>query len=147
MKSEPQTFSIDDLARGARTRLSFDPATEILPVWSPDGEQVAYSSWRSGNTDIFVRQADAGAEEKTLVATPAHERVSDWSHDGKHILYSRDDPKTGSDLWYLKLNNRGEWEPHPFLQTRFRVRAPKISPDGRYVTYLYPMNRAATNSM
>src|SRR5262249_52428927 len=57
-----------DLARGSRIRLSSDPATEILPVWSPDGDQVAYSSWRMGNTDIFVRRADAGAEEKTLLA-------------------------------------------------------------------------------
>jgi Tol biopolymer transport system component/DNA-binding winged helix-turn-helix (wHTH) protein len=125
-----------DLARGSRARLSFDPATEILPVWSPDGEQVAYSSWRSGNTDIFVRRSDGGAEEKTLVATPAHERVSDWSRDGKQILYSREDPKTGWDLWYLTSNGTGGWVASAFLQKRFRERAPKFSPDGRYVAYL-----------
>jgi Tol biopolymer transport system component/DNA-binding winged helix-turn-helix (wHTH) protein len=133
---ENQDVWVYDLERGARTRLSSDPASEILPVWSPDGEQVAYSSWRAGNTDILLRQADAGTEEKTLAATPAHERVSDWSRDGKHILYSREDPKSSWDLWYLKRNGTGGWESAAFLQTPFRERAPKFSPNGGYVAYL-----------
>jgi eukaryotic-like serine/threonine-protein kinase len=135
-ESENPDVWVYDLARGSRTRLSFDPATEILPVWSPDGEQVAYSSWRMGNTDIFVRRADGAGEEQTLVATPANERVSDWSRDGKQILYSREDPNTSWDLWYLKRNDGGGWVANAFLQKRFRERAPKFSPDGRYVAYL-----------
>ncbi|MBI3695069.1 MAG: PD40 domain-containing protein [Acidobacteria bacterium] len=125
-----------DIARGARIRLTDDPATDILPVWSPSGEEVAFSSYRAGNIDIYLRRADAGAEEKALVATARNERVSDWSPDGRYILYSLLDPKNGYDLWYLKRNEKGEWEPHPFLQTSFNERAPKLSPDGRYVAYL-----------
>jgi serine/threonine-protein kinase len=44
-------------------------------------------------------------------------------------------PKTGSDLWYLK-RNAGKWEPYPLSQNSFNERAPKLSPDGRYVAYL-----------
>ncbi len=135
-ETENQDIWVYDLARGARTRLSSDPATEILPVWSPDGELVAYSSWRAGNTDIFVRRADASVEEKTLVATPSHERVSDWSRDGQNILYAAEALKGSSDLWYLKRTTSGGWEPHPFLQTPHRERAAKFSPDGRFVAYL-----------
>lgn len=125
-----------DMKSGARTRLSTDSATEILPVWSPDGQEVAYSSWRAGNTDIFIRRADAGVDENTLVATPGHERVSDWSRDGRYIVYSREDPKGSSDLWYLSRNGAGEWQPHAFLQSRYRKRAPKLSPDGRFMAFL-----------
>jgi len=127
---------VHDFASGTRTRLSINPATEVLPVWSPDGEQVAYSSWRAGNTDIFLRRADASAEEVILAATPASERVSDWSRDGKHILYSREGVNGRSDLWYLRSNDAGTWEQVAFLQTRFRALAPKFSPDGHYVAYL-----------
>jgi Tol biopolymer transport system component/DNA-binding winged helix-turn-helix (wHTH) protein len=125
-----------DIARGARTRLSSDPATEILPVWSPAGDQIAYSSYRAGNTDILVRRADAGSDEKIIAATPASERVSDWSHDGDHILFSKEDPKTGWDLWYLTRNGAGEWRAAVLLQKRFHERVPKLSPDGRYVAYI-----------
>lgn len=127
---------VHHLAMGARTRLSIDPALDILPVWSPDGERVAYSSWRAGNTDIYVRRADAGAEEESLPATPASERVSDWSSDGKYILYSRIDAKGGCELWYLLRGGPGKWEQVPFMQTRFRTSVAKFSPDSRYVAYL-----------
>ena len=127
---------IYDIARGARTRLTADPATDILPTWSPSGEEVAFSSYRAGNIDIFLRRADASAEERVLVATAHNERVSDWSRDGQYILYSLLDPKSGFDVWYLKRNEKGEWEPHPLLQTPSNERVPKLSPDGRYVAYL-----------
>jgi eukaryotic-like serine/threonine-protein kinase len=125
-----------DLARGARTRITADPATDILPAWSPTGEELAFSSYWPGNIDIFTRRADGSAAEKALPATAQNERVSDWSRDGEYIAYSLLDSKNGFDLWYLKRLEKGGWEPHPFLQSSANERAPKFSPDGRYVAYL-----------
>jgi eukaryotic-like serine/threonine-protein kinase len=126
---------VSDILRGTRLRLTAHAATEILPVWAPEGDEVAFSSYRAGNTDIFVRRPDTGSEEKSLASTPYNERVSDWSRDGQYILYSLVHPKTGSDLWYLK-RNAGKWEPYPLSQNSFNERSPKLSPDGRYVAYL-----------
>jgi Tol biopolymer transport system component len=39
---------IIEVADGTMTRLTFDPADEDNPVWSPDSENVAFSSTRSG---------------------------------------------------------------------------------------------------
>jgi eukaryotic-like serine/threonine-protein kinase len=126
---------VSDIFRGTRIRLTTHAATDLLPVWAPEGDQLAFSSYRAGNTDIFVRRADTSSEEKALASTSYNERVSDWSRDGQHILYSLVHPKTGWDLWYLK-RNAGKWEPYPLSQTSFNERAPKLSPDGRYVAYL-----------
>ena len=126
---------VSDLLRGTRIRLTSHPAAEILPAWAPGGDYVAYSSYRSGNTDVFVRSADAGLEETPLAASAPNERVSDWSRDGQYLAYSLLHPKNGYDLWYLK-RNAGKWEPHPLLQTTFNEKAPKFSPDGRYVAYV-----------
>ena len=72
-----------------------------------------------------------------LVATPRDELASDWSRDGKYLHYTLVDPRTGSDLWYLKRNEDGSgWEPHPFLQTPFDQVAAKFSPDGEYVAFM-----------
>lgn len=121
---------------GTRTRLTSHPATDILPVWSPSGEEVAFSSYQAGNIDVFVRRADGADEERAIVAGPLNERVSDWSRDGRHILYSVLDPKNGYDIWYAMQGEKGNWEPLPFLQTVSNERAPKLSPDGRYLAYI-----------
>jgi eukaryotic-like serine/threonine-protein kinase len=126
---------VSDLLRGTRIRLTSHPAAEIVPAWAPGGDYVAYSSYRSGNTDVFIRSADAGLEETPLAASAPNERVSDWSRDGQYLAYSLLHPKNGYDLWYLK-RNAGKWEPHPLLQTTFNEKAPKFSPDGRYVAYV-----------
>ena len=126
-----------DLTRPVKTRLTTGPELDGAPVWAPTGEQVAFSSFRAGNGDIFLRQADGSGEAKVLLATPRNEYVTDWSRDGKYLLYWLDDPETGGNLWYLKRNEDGSaWEPHPFLQTPFNERAAKFSPDGRHVAYV-----------
>ena len=128
---------IHDASRPITTRLTFDGAVDTNPVWSPAGDHVAFSSDRQGNEDIFVKPADGSAEAKTLVATRWPERVSDWSSDGRYILYHQTAAETGHDLWYLerKDDNSG-YEPVPFLQTPFRELAATLSPDGRFVAYV-----------
>ena len=85
--------------------------------------------------DIVLRQADGSGEAQALLETPALEWVSDWSRDGRHILYAVIDPEHSHDLWYLERNQEGGWEPHLFLQTSFRERTPRLSPDARFIAY------------
>ncbi|MCH7945387.1 MAG: PD40 domain-containing protein [Armatimonadetes bacterium] len=126
-----------DLARGVRTRLSTAPEMDTRPVWSPGGGEVAFTSGQVGNQDIYLRQADGSGEEQAVAATSQNEVLSDWSRDGKYLLYRRTDPETGRDLWYLERGEDGSgWEPHPFLQEPSLQAAPKFSPNGRYVAYI-----------
>ncbi len=126
-----------DLARGVSTRLSTAPEFDTLPVWSPGGDEVAFVSYRAGNPDIYLRQADGGGEEQAVAATSQSEWPSDWSRDGKYLFYDQSDPETGSDLWYLERGEDGRgWEPHPFLQEPSLQTVPKFSPNGRYVAYI-----------
>ena len=126
-----------DITRAVKTRLTTGPEADGVPLWSPTGEAAAFSSNRAGNWDIFLRQSDGSGAAKVLVATPRDENVTDWSRDGKYLLYLLDDPETGTDLWYLERNEDGSaWEPHPFLHTPFNERVAKFSPDGRHVAYV-----------
>src|SRR5204863_5716720 len=57
-----------------------------------------------------------------------------FSPDGRTLVYSgRHDANTNWDLWMLPL--QGERKPQPFLQTPFNERAPRLSPDGRWLAY------------
>src|SRR5262249_8234296 len=55
------------------------------------------------------------------------------SRDGRFLLYQRQDPTTGSDLWALPLV--GERKPSPVAQTTFDERGGEFSPDGRWIAY------------
>ena len=72
---------------GEAVRLTTQDSYEQVPVWSPDGKQIAFASDRYGNNDIFVMSADGGAA-KRLTFNSANEIPSAFSTDGKEIYFS-----------------------------------------------------------
>ncbi len=74
-------------------RLTNDPAVDDQPVWSPDGEAIAFRSYRQGKSDIFVMNAD-GSDQRNLthasVFFPGEHNVdAAWSPDGTTLVFSR----------------------------------------------------------
>jgi len=126
---------VHEMARGVSTKVGSSEAYDYRPVWSPDGRQVAFSSFRAGNEDAIVAQADGSGIEEALIASPRGEVLSDWND--KHLLYAMMlDQESGFDLWYVERSEDGSVsEPRPFLQGPFDQNLPRFSPDGRYVAY------------
>ena len=58
-----------------------------MPVWSPDGTTLAFSSDRKGNNDIYVMPS-TGGQPKQLTRNSAAETPWTFSPDGKYIYYS-----------------------------------------------------------
>ena len=131
-----QDIWIHDVDRTEKTRLTFDADADIRPTWSPSGGHLAFSSLRQGDWDIFIRRADGAGGVTPLVAKALVGLVTDWSGREEFVLFRRDHPKTGPDLWYLPRKDEGSSELVPFLQTPFAERAGKLSPDGRYIAYI-----------
>ncbi len=129
---------VHEVGRSLKRRLTFDAASDGLPIWSPSGKEIAFRSDRGeGYDNIYIRPADGTGEPTLLVDNPLDESPNDWSPDGKYLLYRVNDEETGWDLWYLKRKEDGSgFEPVPFLQTSFRETAAKFSPDGRFVAYV-----------
>jgi Tol biopolymer transport system component len=125
-----------DVARQLRTRFTFDAADEMSPTWSPDGQEVFFSSRRSGRFDIFRKPASgAGAEVELLIDSQNNLYVSDVSNDGEFLLFFTGNAlsRTGNDLWILPL--KGEAKRQPFMPTEFNEFYGSFSPDGRWVAY------------
>jgi len=120
---------IHELARGAMTRLTFDPSPHQAPIWSPDGKQILFSSNRKVTTRLYLKNADgSGAEEEVAdLGTFAPVNAWDWSRDAKHVLFRK-----GNELWYLSPPERAA---KPLLQAKWTVRNAQSSPDGRWVAY------------
>jgi hypothetical protein len=125
---------IRDLTRGASSRFTFEKGEERSPVWSPDGQRIAYASAQGGQVgDIYVRSAGGTGDAELLVSSSENKYPSAWSRDGRLILYSSFGRETQWDLWTVPADGSGE--PRPFLQTPFRESRAVFSPDGGYVAY------------
>ncbi|HET7747162.1 MAG TPA: protein kinase [Vicinamibacteria bacterium] len=124
---------IRDLVRGTTSRFTFDAATDACPVWSPDGARIVFSSDRKGRPNLFVKEASGASEEELLLETEEEAFPSDWSKDGRYIVYQTRGGERGWDLWALPLF--GEKKPFVVRQTRFNENSASLSPDGRYLVY------------
>jgi Tol biopolymer transport system component len=128
---------IYDLARdGLRTRFTFDPADEVIVIWSPDGRQLAFNSNRKLTTAIYRKAATGLGDEELLFSnSSSNSYPTSWSSDGRFIFYFNGSvgSSTLQDLWALPLT--GDKKPLPVVQTPFIEIFGRSSPDGRWVAY------------
>jgi Tol biopolymer transport system component len=47
-----------DVASGVTSRLTFSTTYDGAPAWLPDGQQIAFESYRAGNLDLYVMDRD-----------------------------------------------------------------------------------------
>jgi Tol biopolymer transport system component len=122
-----------DLARGIRSRFTFDPANETIARWSPDGSRIVFTSNREGFADFYEKSSTGAGEEKPVFRSDQDKFLTDWSQDGRFLAYHTPGPKTGWDVWVLPLS--GDRKPIPFVQTEFTEAQGQFSPDGKWLAY------------
>ena len=125
---------VSDLERGNSTRFTFDPGSDNVPVWSPDGSRIAFVSNRDGGVfNVYQKSSGGTGDDELLLKTPNNKLLNDWSADGRYLLYQESDPKTKEDLWVLPLF--GDRKPMRVLGTPFSEQNASFSPDGRWIAY------------
>jgi Tol biopolymer transport system component len=124
---------IYDLGRPAGTRLTFDPADESRPIWSPGGDRIAFFSARGGAADVVGIPTTGRAEPEMLLGTPALESVWDWSRDGRYLaIESRATEGVQRDVWLLSLSDGAS---RALVDGPFDESEAQFSPDGRWLAY------------
>ena len=137
--------------------LTKHPAKDSSPDWSPDGNQIAFSSDRDGNREVYVMNDD-GTNPINLTNHPARDGGAAWSPDGMRIAFStnRDGnwEKKPNDNWEvyvmnadgtnpINLTNHPAWDSSPAWEP-----APTLSvaSKGRLVTLWGNVKRTNTYS-
>ena len=123
-----------DLEHGNAKRITFDPAQDTVPIWSPDATELVFSSNRQSasnsqsNNILYMKNSDGKQEEKPIVyGAGANNYANDWSRDGKYILFARD-----ADLWFATIP---DLKSTLFLKAISLIRNGQFSPDGKWVAY------------
>ncbi len=124
---------IYEIARGLKTRFTFDPAEDVMPAWAPDSRTVYFASNPKGRYDVFRKAIEGAGEVELVYSGEPGTLPSSISPDGRNLLATRSSDATKSDIWVLPLEPQGE--PKIFRQTEFSEVAGSFSPDGRWVAY------------
>jgi serine/threonine protein kinase len=122
-----------DFARGTKTRFTFGQGSNILPVWSPDGDRIIFASSRDGAFNLYQKVASGVKDEEPLPKSSDPKFPTSWSSDGRFLLYTAVNPKTKADLWVLPLE--GDRKPMQFLGTEFNESDGHFSSDMRWIAY------------
>ncbi len=131
-QGDPADLWLEDLSRHVTTRLTFDPADDSLPVWSPDDTRIYFMSQRSGGGDIYQKPASGTGKSELLFSSGALKNPDGISPDGRYLLFDALDPKTKWDVDVLSLPDR---KVTPFVHGDFDEVLGDFSPDGHWVAY------------
>jgi Tol biopolymer transport system component len=92
------------------TQLTADPANDVMPSFSPDGQRIAFCSNRNGNWDIFVMSINGG-QALQMTSDLTHELHPSWSPDGKKIAFCRLGETSGRwEMWVMEVGGSGSSE-------------------------------------
>jgi Tol biopolymer transport system component len=122
-----------DLTRGLPSRFTFDATTEDDPVWSPDGSTIVFSSTRNGRFDVYRKVSSGAGNEELLFQSETDKEGTDWSADGRFVLFDQGSSNGGPDIWVLPLF--GDGKPYPLLQSPFSESQGHFAPDGKWFAY------------
>lgn len=123
-----------DLARGANARVTTDQADNQYPVWSPDGQELVFSTSRSGSVVLCRKRVDGAGEPTILEVSPHVHHPHAWSPDGRFIVLVEYSTKKNVHIALCAPDGTDglrHWsDPDAF------ERAPSLSPDGRFIAYV-----------
>ncbi|MEW6733262.1 MAG: PDZ domain-containing protein, partial [Acidobacteriota bacterium] len=71
---------------GEARQLTNGPGNETNPIFSPDGQWIAFTGEYDGNIDVYVVSA-AGGVPRRLTYHPGNDTVAGWTPDGKQVLF------------------------------------------------------------
>ncbi|HET7451872.1 MAG TPA: hypothetical protein VFL12_03980, partial [Thermoanaerobaculia bacterium] len=117
------------------TTFTFGPASNGFPVWSRNGEEIAFSSNRSGPGDLYSRAVSGRQPDQPRV--PGGDGYpTDWSPDGRYLAYGSLRHSHGSsntELWIAPLSPGAK--PYLFAGEGTKEPIARFSPDGQWIAF------------
>ena len=101
------------------------------PRWSPDGGRIVFSSYRDGNGEIYLMNAD-GSGVTRLTNYPGHDGEPDWSPDGQRIAF-RSYRNENEDIYVMNATG-GDVKRLTYDSGRDIL--PRWSPDGQWIAFI-----------
>src|SRR5205085_8922163 len=130
---------VADLETGANVSVTDDYTVDLHPVWSPSGDAIYFSSYRSGGINVWRMPVDddgapIGAMEQ-VTAGPGHDVDLDVARTGRLVCAIL---KQNADIWRLPvdpLTGAATGAPEPVIATTRENSRGAWSPDGSAIAF------------
>jgi Tol biopolymer transport system component len=111
--------------------LTRNPVYDYRPVWSPDGQKLAFGRYR----DVWVMNAD-GSDQRRLTPNPQGDDWPVWSPDGQQIVFTSF-RSFNWDVWVMNADGSGH---RNLTRNRAQDYFPTWSPDGSKIAFVRTRN-------
>jgi Tol biopolymer transport system component len=132
-RNDTRDIWVRDLARDTASRLTFDPANDVAPLWSRDGERIFFMSNRGGNFAVMAKASNGTGDEREIYKDATGGiAIRDISRDGRWMVLSRFAPLEQPSLLVVASDGKGEPVRVPGNASQ---QGGQLSPDGRFIAY------------
>ena len=119
-------------ADGKKQRnLTNNPASDWSPAWSPNGQTIAFASYRDRSYDIYVMDAD-GNNQRNITNNPAAEWSPAWSPDGQRIAFTSGRPGIPFEIYVMNADGSNQ---RNITNNPGYDGYPSWSPDGQKIAF------------
>jgi serine/threonine-protein kinase len=125
-------FYLYDFARTVLSKITTDGLSHN-PVWSPDGQRIAFRSWLGGGMTMWLMNADRSGPPERLDPKGTRQSPVSFSPDGRFLSFDQKDADTQDDAWIMPVAGGGE--ARPVARSKAGEGSAKFSPDGRWIAY------------
>jgi len=124
-----------DLERGTRARLPSETASEMTPVWRPDGAAIVTASRASEGWAVIEHELNGESRLlASLNGTAGVYRNFSWHPNGRDLLFTW---QSGLEHDIMVLTLGGEdADPRPLVAKALAEHTPSVSPDGKWLAYI-----------
>lgn len=108
-RDDPEIYLASSVDGTYQQRLTYTRALDEVPSWSPDSQQILFSSDmhdepQSGTYDIYIMNVD-GSDQRRLTHTPGMASYPTMSPDGKKIAYSyQEGQESAPQIWIMNAD-------------------------------------------
>jgi serine/threonine protein kinase len=123
-----------EIARGVLSRFTFDPSSEDMPLWSPDGSRIIFRAAGRGSPGFFDKASSGTGPQERVLNVSLFGNPLGWSRQGRALVYGDQAARTLNNLW--EVPRFGDPAPVALVQSEFQEIQGQPSPDGRWLAYV-----------
>ena len=145
---EERDVWIWDFAAKTMRRLTFDPGTDWVPIWTPDGRWILFRSNRGGRYNLYRQASDGSGSVERLTTSDNEPYPNAVTLDGQHVLGAELLQKTSYDIFRYpavpfrsassdqpKMADAATARGTPLISSPAAEYAVRFAPNGRYIAY------------
>jgi Tol biopolymer transport system component len=131
-------LSVFDLRRAVLAPLTATATAtnlELQPVWTPDGQRIAFSTGKDATYifQLFWTRADGSEPSELLRKSDVDAYPYNWTSDGRTLVFVEETADRGTDIGVLSPGGKGEAQ--MLLSSAANEDEPALSPDDRWLAY------------